>query len=146
LNPMLGPLTNNGGSIETMNLLPGSLAIDAGDDSVLNAPDNLTMDQRGAPRKSGAHVDIGALEYNGLINGVVQPPFLNNLQPSSAGFQFNFNGATQTAFSVLVSTNLSDWSVVGSATETSQGYYFFEDLQAANYPRRFYRICLPNGN
>jgi hypothetical protein len=39
-----------------------SPAIDAGDDAVTGPPDNLTTDQRGLPRKAGAHVDIGAYE------------------------------------------------------------------------------------
>jgi len=39
-----------------------SPAIDAGDDSVTGPPDNLTTDQRGMSRLSGAHVDIGAYE------------------------------------------------------------------------------------
>ncbi|HEY6332562.1 MAG TPA: choice-of-anchor Q domain-containing protein [Blastocatellia bacterium] len=63
-NPMLGPLQNNGGPTATMALLTGSRAIDAGDDSVLGPPFDLTTDQRGVgfARKSGAHVDIGAYE------------------------------------------------------------------------------------
>jgi hypothetical protein len=65
LNPKLGPLQNNGGPTETLALLSGSPAIDAGDDSVLGSPLFLTTDQRGPgfPRKSGAHVDIGAFEF-----------------------------------------------------------------------------------
>ena len=64
VDPMLGPLQGNGGPTSTHALLPRSPAIDAGDDSVLGAPHFLTGDQRGAgfPRKSGAHVDIGAYE------------------------------------------------------------------------------------
>jgi hypothetical protein len=58
----LGPLQNNGGGTATMALLAGSVAIDAGDDTVLNAPLNLKNDQRGFPRKLGPHVDAGALE------------------------------------------------------------------------------------
>jgi len=63
-DPKLGPLQNNGGPTFTRALLPGSPAIDAGDDSVLGAPLFLTTDQRGPgfPRKSGPHVDIGAFE------------------------------------------------------------------------------------
>jgi hypothetical protein len=65
INPKLGPLQNNGGPTATLALLPGSPAIDAGDDSVLGPPLSLTTDQRGPgfPRKSGAHVDIGAFEF-----------------------------------------------------------------------------------
>ncbi len=65
INPRLGPLQNNGGLTPTLALLAGSPAIDAGDDSVLGSPDNLTTDQRGPgfARKVGAHVDIGAFEF-----------------------------------------------------------------------------------
>ncbi len=63
-DPLLGALANNGGPTATHALLPGSPAIDAGDDAVLGAPYNLTTDQRGSPRKLGAHVDIGAYEYD----------------------------------------------------------------------------------
>jgi hypothetical protein len=62
IDPKLGPLQDNGGLTLTMALLPGSPAMDAGDDSVLGPPLNLTTDQRGQPRKEGAHVDIGAFE------------------------------------------------------------------------------------
>jgi hypothetical protein len=68
INPLLGPLQINGGLTPTLALLAGSPAIDAGDDSVLGPPHNLTTDQRGAPRKVGLHVDIGAFEF------VPQPP------------------------------------------------------------------------
>jgi hypothetical protein len=44
VNPLLGPLQDNGGPTFTHALLPGSLAIDAGNSS------GLTTDQRGAPR------------------------------------------------------------------------------------------------
>jgi hypothetical protein len=62
LDPLLGPLQDNGGPTRTTYLLPGSAAINAGDDSVLGPPLNLTTDQRDYPRRLGAHVDIGAVE------------------------------------------------------------------------------------
>jgi hypothetical protein len=67
INPMLGPLQNNGGPTQTQALLPGSPAIDAGNPS--GCTDGLghllKTDQRGMPRpdtedKSGC--DMGAYE------------------------------------------------------------------------------------
>jgi hypothetical protein len=62
----LGPLQNNGGPTETMALLTGSPAINAGDNALaLDANGNpLTTDQRGPgfPRIVGGTVDIGAYE------------------------------------------------------------------------------------
>lgn len=56
-------LANNGGPTQTHALVPGSLALDAGDNSaaVDSAGDALTTDQRGFLRPVGT-VDIGAVE------------------------------------------------------------------------------------
>ena len=62
LDPLLGPLQDNGGPTYTMRPAPASAAINNGDDAVLNAPLSLTSDQRGFTRKVGTHVDIGAVE------------------------------------------------------------------------------------
>jgi len=56
-NPLLGPLHDNGGPAETMALLPGSPAIDAGTNSGCPA-----TDERGVLRPAGAACDIGAFE------------------------------------------------------------------------------------
>lgn len=56
INPRLGAVQDNGGPTWTMSLLTGSPAMDAGDDALSGT------DQRGLPRLSGAHVDIGACE------------------------------------------------------------------------------------
>ena len=58
-DPQLGPLQDNGGLTFTMALLASSPALDAGDDALLNV---VAADQRGSPRRTGAHVDIGAYE------------------------------------------------------------------------------------
>jgi len=68
-DPLLGPLTDNGGPTETHALLPGSHAIDAGSS-------DDPFDQRGAPflrsvdnpSATGSGVDIGALEQQMLAN------------------------------------------------------------------------------
>ena len=54
---LIGPLADNGVPTLTHALLPGSPAIDAGDDTACSA-----LDQRGVSRPQGAHCDIGAYE------------------------------------------------------------------------------------
>jgi hypothetical protein len=56
-NPLLGPLTDNGGPTDTQALLPGSPAIGAG--AAQGCPQ---YDQRGVARPEGS-CDIGAYEY-----------------------------------------------------------------------------------
>ncbi|GGA17693.1 choice-of-anchor Q domain-containing protein [Okeania sp. KiyG1] len=60
-DPGLGPLQNNGGSTETHALLPGSIAIDAGNN---RGSRGLRSDQRGRgfDRIVNGRVDIGAYE------------------------------------------------------------------------------------
>jgi hypothetical protein len=59
-DPLLGPLADNGGPTETMALLPGSPAIDAGGTCRGVGGYVLTVDQRASAR--GAPCDIGAFE------------------------------------------------------------------------------------
>jgi predicted outer membrane repeat protein len=66
-DPLLGALADNGGSTLTMALLPGSPAIDAGDDSLCaDAATVNDLDQRGVVRPQGSHCDIGAFESRGF--------------------------------------------------------------------------------
>ncbi|MGH9946571.1 MAG: choice-of-anchor Q domain-containing protein [Pyrinomonadaceae bacterium] len=70
--PMLGPLQDNGGPTQTMELLSGSIAINSGGNALAVDPFNnllLTLDQRGFTRIVGANVDIGAFEF-----GTSSPP------------------------------------------------------------------------
>lgn len=62
VDPLLAPLSNNGGPTQTMALQAGSPAIDAITDG--SAP---PTDQRGAPRPIGAGSDIGAYEFGALF-------------------------------------------------------------------------------
>jgi hypothetical protein len=60
VDPLLGPLANNGGPTRTHRLLAGSPAINTGAN-----PDALTTDQRGFQRVRGTAIDIGAVEFIG---------------------------------------------------------------------------------
>jgi hypothetical protein len=71
VNPVLGPLVNNGGPTQTMALLAGSPAVDAGSNGTC-----LATDQRGQARTDGNSdgtvvCDIGAYEAPAGINVVV---------------------------------------------------------------------------
>ena len=66
-DPLLGPLQNNGGPTQTMALLPGSPAIDAGNPSGCTDGQGhlLKTDQRGMPRPDREDIvgcDMGAYE------------------------------------------------------------------------------------
>jgi hypothetical protein len=81
VNPQLGSLQDNGGPTPTMALLPGSPAINAGDDA--GAP---ATDQRGRTRNSP--VDIGAYEFESSLAVTAGPEsFL------AVGAEFQGSGA-----------------------------------------------------
>ena len=63
INPKLGALQNNGGPTQTMALLAGSPAINAGNPSGCTdgAGNELTTDQRGVPRPNPC--DMGAYNH-----------------------------------------------------------------------------------
>ena len=89
-DPLLGPLQNNGGPTETMELLPGSAAIDAGIDATCAADPVNNLDQRGVTRPQGPHCDIGAveqvLEPSAVRLGVINAKSAAGTAPSSVVF------------------------------------------------------------
>jgi N-acetylneuraminic acid mutarotase len=73
-SPLLGPLGAYGGPTQTIPLLPGSPAIDAGDDTTCatTGPGAVNgVDQRGITRPQGNHCDIGAFESQGFTFAAV---------------------------------------------------------------------------
>ena len=79
----------------------------------------------------------------------VPPPIVlgNAVKQAGGAFQFAFTHPPGATCTVLASANpalpVANWSVLGTATETSSGQYQFTDLQATNSPQRFYRIRSP---
>lgn len=70
IDPLLGPLADNGGPTWTHALLPGSPAIDAGDPTSVGGENGVPLfDQRNGPftRVFGDRIDIGAFEAQSLI-------------------------------------------------------------------------------
>jgi hypothetical protein len=62
---------------------------------------------------------------------------------ASGSFQLSFTNTPGSLFGILASTNpalpLSNWTIMGGATEISPGQFRFTDIQATNNSRRFYR-------
>ena len=82
INPLLGPLQNNGGPTQTQALLPGSPALNAGNSA--GAP---PTDQRGFPRPTSGPTDIGAFENQSQLFTLTAP----GNQTSDAGRAASFN-------------------------------------------------------
>jgi hypothetical protein len=78
----------------------------------------------------------------------VTPPQLVNAQVLGNGrFQCGFSDLAGASFTVLAATNaaspLSNWTVLGPATEVSPGQFQFTDQGATNCAQRFYRVISP---
>jgi hypothetical protein len=93
INTVLAPLANNGGPTQTMALVAGSPAIDAGDPALIGSPDQRGIVRGSVAAGTGAASDIGAYEYVAANNPVTPPsgqpgtPFFN----FSAQFDANAN-------------------------------------------------------
>jgi hypothetical protein len=144
INPMLGPLQNNGGPTLTRALLSGSPALDKGHSS------GLTTDQRGAgfPRTAdyssvpnaagGDGTDIGAVEFwtlkitsithlaNGhaVLQGIGIPSHLHTIEASPDLSPNSFGG-------------------IGTANANATGALQYDDAGAVGLTKRFYRLAFP---
>ncbi len=110
-DPLLAPLADNGGPTRTHALLSGSPAIDAGNDATCESGG----DQRGAPRRVGAHCDIGSFEL-GSPPAITTHPVNRAVRPGQAAIFSVTAGGTAPGFQWQVSTNGG-----GSWTNLSNG-------------------------
>ena len=125
INPLLGPLQNNGGPTKTHALLLGSPAIDAGNNTVCAADPVNGLDQRGVARPQGAACDIGAYEF--IIPALNFPQSGN--APSTARPLFDWaNVAIATSYTLQISTNQNFTSLVLNALITPSAYVMPTDL------------------
>jgi hypothetical protein len=105
---------------------------------------SLTTDQRGLPRQSGSHVDIGAFE----LQRASTPIRLAACTTTTNGaIQMTLTNVPGASLTLLAATNaslpLSNWTVLGSIPETAPGQFQFIDSAPTNTPRRFYRLRCP---
>ncbi|TWU24605.1 choice-of-anchor Q domain-containing protein [Bythopirellula polymerisocia] len=125
IDPLLGPIANNGGPTQTHALLAGSLAIDAGDPGI--ALNFAEFDQRGAPfvRVFFSRIDMGAFELHygfpaqGLVVDTVSDLFdgdftIGNLALREAVFWANLNPLADT---ITFDASLSGQTITLGGTE-----------------------------
>jgi hypothetical protein len=126
VDPMLGPLGYHGGLTPTISPLPGSPAIDAGDDSV--AP---PTDQRGVPRPKGLASDVGAFELAPQLA-------LSAAQQGRTIVNYIFKAGETNQ--VSISTNLFDWTALGRRVADANGTFVIEQVSLTDSPTRFYKV------
>jgi hypothetical protein len=57
--------------------------------------------------------------------------------------RLHFNAQRGPVYIIEVSTNLVDWEKIGVAPDNGDGFFEFEEADAARTPTRFYRIVSP---
>ncbi|MEO1526977.1 MAG: choice-of-anchor Q domain-containing protein [Planctomycetota bacterium] len=139
LDPLLGELADNGGRTPTHALLPGSPAIDAGDNALaVDADGNpLAFDQRGAGfgRIVGGTVDIGAVEFRNIDDPDASSIRIDNDDPGYLETGV-FRDSSLPGFADSVSRFSSD----PDATVT----YSFADITPGFYRVTFFSVRHPN--
>lgn len=133
IDPLLGPLQDNGGPTWTHALLAGSPAIDAG-----SSVDPLRVDQRGIHRPQGLAPDIGAFEFQ-----YATPALVRVAVQSCTNCCVVLCGLSGGIYTLQASTNLVNWFNVATSIADTNGVCAFTELGAVRCFRRFYRISLP---
>jgi fibronectin-binding autotransporter adhesin len=144
-----GVLTNGGSGTVTVNNLGPALA--AGNKFTLF---NQPLLNGGALTVTGASATWSnrlALDGSIVMTAIVvsQPTTITNVTRLGDGnVQFSFSGTGGQAYRIWASTNVAatpvtnTWTLLTNAT-FSGGMETFKDLQATNFPRRFYNITAP---
>ena len=135
----VGNLTNAPGFVDPgagdFRLAPGSPCINAGN----NARAPVGPDLLNGVRLIDGTVDIGAYEFSAATPIRIVTAACGVL-PTGA-FQLFFTGAINGTYEVWASSDLSHWSLLGTASSQAPGYFSYGDITATNEPLRFYRAA-----
>jgi hypothetical protein len=137
-DPQLASLNDLARSTWTLPPLRGSPLIDAGDDSVLGSPLYLVADQRGGPRRTLGHVDIGAVEIGAAVR-------LTRLERNGVAYDVSFQ--TEQSFPHRLESRdtltAGPWTTVGPiALSGTGGEVTVQDSRPRSLTNRFYRAVL----
>jgi len=139
VDPLLGPLQDNGGPVLTHALLAGSPAIDSGTNS------GIAFDARGQPRTidnpsvpnaaGGDGTDIGALEVNHILTGI-------EVRKAGDDILVRFTTVSDKSYGVEYRSEVDQvtWTALPGTVVGTGGIATYIDAGAAVLPRRFYRL------
>ena len=85
---------------------------------------------------------IVAISATGVLNLVPAPVLSAGQRMAGGAFQFQLSGGSGLNYSIWASTNLVNWTVIGTGT-FGGAPVTFTDTDAGNYPIRFYRLTQP---
>lgn len=72
-----------------------------------------------------------------------QNPVLTSVSFNDGVFHFEYINSPGQRFNVYASTNLAEWTLIGSTSPIAAGHYQFTDTNASSAPRRFYQLRAP---
>lgn len=120
INPLLGPLADNGGLTKTHALLTGSLAINRGSNSAAidvsqSGNPALTTDQRGNPfaRRFNGTVDMGAYELISFAGSIVVDSTMDELDDNLSAGDLSLREA------IALANSLPGANTIAFATSTN---------------------------
>jgi hypothetical protein len=126
----------------------GSTAPPAGFLSANTGIDGLTIDRFNFRQNTAASVPR-AIQWDELRVGnswgevTPLPILLNVTQLGNGTFRFSFVSSSTQNGSVYASTNLIDWTLVGTPTQVEPGLYQFTDNTTGDHSKRFYQLRWP---
>jgi hypothetical protein len=108
-----------------------------------------SLDSLGAPYTTfGFVASDGTYDSSpALVTVAILPPpvlqALGFMGSTNWGFGLSFEGVSNATYAMQASTNLVNWTRLGSASQPSPGQFFFLDSGATNWQRRYYRVTSP---
>jgi len=97
------------------------------------------------------YISDGAADGGGQITGgwslaitTVSPLTITSIRLTSLmNALLTGTGSASLAYTIQASTNLINWTQIGTATAGTNGVFTFKDTQINNFKKRFYRVVLP---
>jgi len=120
--------------------------------TVQQFPFNGLIDEISLYSRALSSDEVHAIYNAGSAGKCVSPPpgmtgtlgLTSLIHEPGACAKVRFEGVAGHMYAIQASTNLLDWRIVGSSVADANGVCEFEDPDSAKFPRRYYRVVVPN--